>query len=146
MSKISESVLSPQPRNHNARMLLEQAMNDVSAARVNLGRNPKATVVSLDHAAAKIVTVMRGLDASFDFGIPSATPAKAEDDRVKLIQELELENTNLRNRIAELSKPVAVSEDAEEAPAKRRGRPRRSAEVNEASVEPSETPSESAGE
>lgn len=142
MSKLSENLNSPQPRNFAPRAVLSEVMDNVTAARSCLGAKPKQASIALDLALGGIVKVIRGIDPDFDFGLPDASAlTNLIRDQAATLNQLEAENTELR---AELAKAKNKSKAAEtkteelpviEAPAdapaeapKRRGRPPKAVE------------------
>lgn len=141
MSKLSDAINSPQPRNFSPRLVLSEVGDNVAAARTNVGSKPKQTVLALDLALAGIVKVIRGIEPDFDFGFTPAKDDSVAKDQAKLIKELEVENTKLRAELAKAKAPateplpvleaVVPAPAAEEAPTeapKRRGRPPKAVE------------------
>ena len=140
MSKLSENLNSPQPRNFAPRAVLSEVMDNVTAARSCLGTKPKQASIALDLALGGIVKVIRGIDPDFDFGLPDASAlSNLIRDQTATINRLEAENTELRAELAK-SKPKAAETKTEELPVieapadapaeapKRRGRPPKAVE------------------
>lgn len=140
MSKLSENLNSPQPRNFAPRAVLSEVLDNVTAARSCLGAKPKQASIALDLALGGIVKVIRGIDPDFDFGLPDASAlTNLIRDQAATINQLEAENTELRAELAK-SKPKAAETKTEELPVieapadapaeapKRRGRPPKAVE------------------
>lgn len=135
MSKLSENLNSPQPRNFAPRAVLSEVLDNVTAARACLGAKPKQASIALDLALGGIVKVIRGIDPDFDFGLPDASAlTNLIRDQATTVSQLEAENTELRAMLAKSKSKVAetkteelpVLEAPSDAPAeapKRRGRP-----------------------
>lgn len=137
MSKLSENLNSPQPRNFAPRAVLSEVLDNVTAARACLGAKPKQASIALDLALGGIVKVIRGIDPDFDFGLPDASALTSLiRDQAATVNQLEAENTELRAELAKVkSKPKAAETKTEELPVlevpsdapaeapKRRGRP-----------------------
>lgn len=158
MSKLSDAINSPQPRNFAPRAVLSEVVDNVAAAKANLGSKPAQASLALDLALAGIVKVIRGITPDFDFGFPRTDDLTVlVRDQAQALNQLEAENAELRAELAKAkSKPKvaevktedlpvaetpaevpaeAAAETAAEAP-KRRGRPPKAVEPKADAGEP----------
>ena len=96
MSRLAQMISGPHPHNHQPRAVLETVTNLVTAARAQLSNYGMAKQ-QLDHAMAECARVIRGLDASHDFGLVSR---EALSEVQAQLWALEAENKGLRAELA----------------------------------------------